>query len=316
MPATDGGAGGFIGDGFGGDKGGNGWGGGGDGDGSSDSAEDMLKAAGRSVDSLPPEMAAALAAGKLSREILERYLRLSSSLLGPLMKLGGFRERLLADPSFFVKVGIEVGIGIFTKSSAEYTKRGEKFSQELDFVAANIIMALVADFMLVWLPAPTLSFAARSSAKRGGLAAFLASCPENAFQKVPQGYAPFSPAQRFGAVLRNGAKLAAVGFGSSLIGVSVTNVLITARQMLDPGFAPPNAPQGVLSTSAAYGVYMAVSSNLRYQVIAGVVEQRGIEAVLANSPSACHALSLIVRTSNTFLGSLMWVDWLRFLGLQ
>lgn len=139
---------------------------------------------------------------------------------------------------------LQVGIGIFTKSTAEYTKRGENFNKELDFVAANIVMALVADFMLVWLPAPTLSFAyahrlapklpcahhgacmrhepccfdselsgcmlytdllnkahlpslslpftenlqlesrARSSAKRGGLAAFLASCPENAFQKV------------------------------------------------------------------------------------------------------------------------------------
>ena len=44
-------------------------------------------------------------------------------------------------------------------------------------------------------------------------------------------------------MVRNGAKLAAVGFGSSLIGVSITNVLIAARQMLDPTFAPPNAPQ-------------------------------------------------------------------------
>ena len=93
----------------------------------------------------------------------------------------------------------QVGIGIFTKSTAEYAKRGENFSQvctsplqgpshiagfaipvhttasvpiqvdshflsdiallqELDFVLANVIMALVADFMLVWLPAPTLSF--------------------------------------------------------------------------------------------------------------------------------------------------------------
>ena len=43
----------------------------------------------------------------------------------------GFRERLLADPSFLVKVGIEVGIGIFTKSSAEYAKRGENFSKVL-----------------------------------------------------------------------------------------------------------------------------------------------------------------------------------------
>ena len=60
----------------------------------------------------------------------------------------------------------QVGIGIFTKSSAEYTKRGKNFSKELDFVAANIIMALVADFMLVWLPAPTLSFACAPPAAR------------------------------------------------------------------------------------------------------------------------------------------------------
>jgi Protein RETICULATA-related len=48
----------------------------------------------------------------------------------------------------------QVGIGICTKSAAEATKRGANFSHELDFVAANIIMALVADFCLVWLPAP------------------------------------------------------------------------------------------------------------------------------------------------------------------
>ena len=98
----------------------------------------------------------------------------------------GMRERLLADPNFIVKVGIEVscslvvfllhcrlfsallrltltapqvGIGLFTKSTAEYTKRQDNFMKEIDFVAANVIMALVADFCLVFLPAPTLSFA-------------------------------------------------------------------------------------------------------------------------------------------------------------
>ena len=58
----------------------------------------------------------------------------------------------------------QVGIGIFTKTSAEFAKRGENFKDELDFVGANIIMALVADFMLVWLPAPTLSFACAAAA--------------------------------------------------------------------------------------------------------------------------------------------------------
>ena len=68
--------------------------------------------------------------------------------------------------------------------------------------------------------------------------------------------------------------------------------------------------------SAAYGSYMAISSNLRYQILAGVVEERGIEAVFAGNPALCSALSFVVRTSNTFLGSLMWVDYLRLLGLQ
>jgi len=74
--------------------------------------------------------------------------------------------------------------------------------------------------------------------------------------------------------------------------------------------------QNVVAMSAAYSSYMAVSSNLRYQVIAGVIEERGIEAVFASNPALCNALSFIVRTSNTFLGSLMWVDYLRLIGLQ
>jgi len=41
----------------------------------------------------------------------------------------GFRERLLADPSFMVKLAIECGIGICTKCTAEYTKRQGTFSK-------------------------------------------------------------------------------------------------------------------------------------------------------------------------------------------
>ena len=70
----------------------------------------MLLAAGRALESLPPDLAAALTAGKVSQEILNRYISMSASaLLAPLMKIPGFRDRLLADPQFFVKVAIEVG---------------------------------------------------------------------------------------------------------------------------------------------------------------------------------------------------------------
>ena len=94
----------------------------------------------------------------------------------------------MADPSFFVKVGIECGIGIVTKSAAEYEKRKGRFSKELDFVTANVIMAIIADFMLVWLPAPTMSFstAANCRVPTNALQRFFACCPDNAFQRVPE----------------------------------------------------------------------------------------------------------------------------------
>jgi hypothetical protein len=76
--------------------------------------------------------------------------------------------------------------------------------------------------------------------------------------------APFACVQRLGAPVRNGLKLMCVGVGASFVSVAVTNTLIALRQALDPTFAPLNQAQNVLATSAAYGLYMATSSNIRY----------------------------------------------------
>ena len=43
-------------------------------------------------------------------------------------------------PSPGPQVAIEVGIGVCTKTTAEYTKRGDDFKSQLDFVFANIVM--------------------------------------------------------------------------------------------------------------------------------------------------------------------------------
>ena len=142
----------------------------------------ILAEAKRSVDSFPADFAAALKAGKVSQTILKRYIAMEQNfLLRLLFGMAGFRERLLADPGFLFKVSVECGIGVCTKSGAEYTKRQENFWKELDFVTANVIMAILADFMLVWLPAPTLVYN-RSVASNGGLLPWFQKCPDNAFQ--------------------------------------------------------------------------------------------------------------------------------------
>lgn len=74
------------------------------------------------------------------------------------------------------------------------------------------------------------------------------------------------------------------------------------RKKIDPSFEPQNPPQNVLAMSAAYASYMASSSNVRYQIIAGVIEERGIERLFAGNAAACGVASLVVRTANTFVG--------------
>lgn len=46
------------------------------------------------------------------------------------------------------------------------------------------VMALIADFMLVWLSAPRLVPAGAAPVHRTGFSKFLASCPDNAFQVI------------------------------------------------------------------------------------------------------------------------------------
>ncbi|XP_066363412.1 protein RETICULATA-RELATED 4, chloroplastic-like [Miscanthus floridulus] len=302
--------------------GGGGGGGDGDGDGSDDASVNrrealfVLAQLGRKLESLPADLAAAVEGGRIPGEIVRRFVDLEASpVFRWLLQFGGFKERLLADDLFLTKVAIECGVGIFTKTAAEYEKRRENFVKELDFVIADVVMAIVADFMLVWLPAPTVPLQPPLAVNSGGIAKFFYNCPDNAFQVALSGTS-YSLLQRVGAILRNGAKLFAVGTSASLVGTGVTNALIKARQAASKDFDGEVENLPILSTSVAYGVYMAVSSNLRYQVLAGVIEQRMLEPLLHQRKLILSAASFAVRTGNTFLGSLLWIDYARWVGVQ
>ncbi|XP_050210755.1 protein RETICULATA-RELATED 4, chloroplastic-like [Mercurialis annua] len=313
--------------GTGGNAGGSSGGGGGGGDGKNNDDSDAesrnrteaflaLAEGGKSLESLPKDLAGAIEAGRVPGLIVKRYFDLEkNAVFRWLLQFGGFKERLLADDLFLTKVAIECGVGIFTKTAAELEKRGENFSKELDFVCADVVMALIADFMLVWLPAPTVSLQPPLAVSAGAISKFFYSCPDNAFQVALAGRS-YTFLQRVGAIVRNGGKLFAVGTGASMVGVGMTNVLINARKMLDKDFAGEAEDVPILSTSFGYGVYMAVSSNLRYQVLAGVIEQRILEPLLHEHKVILSAICFAVRTGNTFLGSLMWVDYARFMGIQ
>ncbi|CAI9778262.1 unnamed protein product [Fraxinus pennsylvanica] len=275
-----------------------------------------LAEAGKGLENLPKDLKAAIEDGRIPGSIVIRYFELEkSAFISWLMKFGGFKERLLADDLFLAKVAMECGVGVFTKTAAEYERRKENFLNELEIVFADVVMAIIADFMLVYLPAPTVSLRPPIAVNAGRIAKFFHSFPDNAFQVALPGIS-YSLLQRLGAIVRNGAKLFAVGTTSSLVGTVVTNTLINARKAVDHSAADEVENVPVLSTSVAYGVYMAVSSNLRYQVLAGVIEQRILEPLLHQHKLFLSAICFAVRTGNTFLGSLLWVDYARWIGIQ
>eukprot|EP01018_Ginkgo_biloba_P006176 Gb_04855 [translate_table: standard] len=275
-----------------------------------------LGALGRTLESIPGDLAAAVREGRIPASIIYRYADLDkSAFMRWLLQFGGFKERLLADDLFLAKVAMECGVGIFTKTAAELQRRKENFMKELDFVLADVVMAIVADFMLVWLPAPTVSLRPPLAIGAGWFTKFFYNCPDNAFQVALRGTS-YSFIQRVGAILRNGLKLFCVGTSASLIGTGATNILINARKSIDKNFAGEAEDVPIVSTSIAYGVYMAVSSNLRYQILAGVIEQRILEPWLHKQKLLLSMLCFAVRTGNTFIGSLMWVDYARWTGIQ
>jgi len=78
----------------------------------------LLAQAGRSLESVPADLASAIKEGKIPASVVERFLELEKSpFMRWLLQFGGFKERLLADDLFLAKVGFECGVGVFTKVS-------------------------------------------------------------------------------------------------------------------------------------------------------------------------------------------------------
>ncbi|GJV89819.1 reticulata-related 4, chloroplastic-like protein [Tanacetum coccineum] len=82
------------------------------------------------------------------------------------------------------------------------------------FVPAGLvqIMAIITDFMLVWLPTPIVSLRPPVAISVNLVTKFFSKCPYNAFQIALAG-TPYSLLQRIGALVRNGAKLFVVRTG-------------------------------------------------------------------------------------------------------
>lgn len=283
----------------------------------------VMNAAGRRRDALPQDLQKGLDLGLVSPEVLQNFFDLEQY---PIIKelthrFQGFRERLLADPKFLHRLAIEEAISITTTLLAQYERRKENFFEELDYVITDTVRGIVVDFFTVWLPAPTLSFLSYADDTAvpdsvDALKGLLKSIPDNAFQKNLVGK-DWNISHRVASVIVGGVKLSSVGFISSIGAVAASNLLYAIRKLITPALVTDQQTKRspILKTAAIYGCFLGTSANLRYQIIAGIVEHR-ISDEFSSQTLLVNMLSFIVRTINSYWGTQQWVDLARFSGLQ
>ncbi|GMH19341.1 hypothetical protein Nepgr_021182 [Nepenthes gracilis] len=283
----------------------------------------VMNAAGRRRDALPQDLQKGIDLGLVSPEVLQNFFDMEQyPLISELShRFQGFRERLLADPKFLHRLAIEETISITTTLLAQYERRKENFFQELDYVITDSVRGAVVDFFTVWLPAPTLSFLSfgdeiAMSDGMDSLKDLLISIPDNAFQKNPAGK-NWNLSHRVASVLVGGMKLASVGFISSIGAVAASNALFSVRRYLNPSLVTnQNCKRSpIFKTAFVYACFLGTSANMRYQVIAGLVEHR-ISELLPSETLLVNMLSFLARIINSYWGTQQWVDLARYTGLQ
>jgi hypothetical protein len=139
----------------------------------------------------------------------------------------------------------------------------------------------------------------------------LAALPAHVGQRSVPGVAPFTAAQRAAALGVRGLQYGTVGVVTGALGAASVQALVALREAFDPGFSPPATVQSVWGTGTAWGAFMALSSNLRYNGV-NLVE----EALYCRSPAAGKLGSVVLRLVNNWAGAAQWVGVTRTVSLD
>lgn len=279
--------------------------------------EVMREAEARGV-TLPSDMLEAAKSVGIRELILRRYLDLQgSAVLGFLTRsCAMLRNRMLADPAFLFKIGTEIVIDSCCATFAEVQKRGKDFWNEFELYVADLLVGTVVNVALVGMLAPYVRIGqpSVSSGFFGRSLQAYNALPSSVFEAERPGCS-FSVRQRIATYFYKGILYASVGFGCGLIGQGIANMIMTAKRNIKKSEEDVPVPP-LIKSAALWGVFLAVSSNTRYQIINGL--ERLVEAspVAKQVPPVALAFTVGVRFANNVYGGMQFVDWARLSGVQ
>ncbi|GAX16205.1 hypothetical protein FisN_3Hh314 [Fistulifera solaris] len=230
----------------------------------------------------------------------------------------GYQQRVAADPAFPQKSVAELFLAATTQLTAEIERRGsDQILVQFDFVLAGILTAVFGKYYSMWKVAPTQAGPFHNKKKsEGDVQLFQIKVPTNAFQATMlDGVTKPKLYQRLAAFIVPVVPLFRAGFIASSVGYGVVRIMILIRTFLLPSFEASTQNVNVLYASLYTGVFMAVVSNIRYQVLQGLIEPL-VGRWFHRFPILHGALIFLIRVGNGFLGSVLAIAGMRQLGLQ
>ncbi|KAG4164027.1 hypothetical protein ERO13_D01G210400v2 [Gossypium hirsutum] len=281
--------------------------------------EDVMKETNARGATLPSDMMEAAKTVGIRKLLLLRYLDLQGSSwpLGFAMRSWGMlRNRMLADPSFLFKIGTEIVIDSCCATFAEVQKRGKDFWAEFELYVADLLVGVVVNIALVGMLAPYARIGQPSISKGflGGIQNAYNALPSSVFEAERPG-CRFTVNQRLGTYFYKGVLYGTVGFACGIIGQGIANLIMTAKRSMKKSEEDIPVPP-LIKSAALWGVFLAVSSNTRYQIINGL--ERLVEAspLAKQVPPVAMAFTVGVRFANNIYGGMQFVDWARLSGVQ
>ena len=229
----------------------------------------------------------------------------------------GYQQRVAADPSFPQKSVTEILLAAGTQMTAEWNRRGSAgLKNEIDFVIAGVLTACYGKFYSMWRVAPT-KYSKSQTSTANDAQIFGVSVPTNAFQPtLLDGTTVPTLQQRLLSLVAPVPALFRAGCLASIVGYGFTALFIALRSILLPNYVAATRNVNIIHASIYTGAFMAVVSNLRYQILQGIIEPKLVDRYLKNYPTLRAGTMFAVRLANGLLGSTLSILGMKALGLQ